>query len=69
VLFVDQSATGAATGLSWHDAVPTLQDALALGSIDYEVWIAGGVYYPDEGGGQTADDRSASFQLPVFVRL
>ncbi|MBN1583783.1 MAG: hypothetical protein JXA89_23960, partial [Anaerolineae bacterium] len=53
VIFVDATASGAATGLSWTDAYTNVQDALAAAVADDEIWIAAGVYYPDEGAGQT----------------
>jgi uncharacterized repeat protein (TIGR01451 family) len=54
VLYIDGDASGAATGLSWTDAYTTLQDALdrtnAHGSHAYQIWVAQGIYYPDEDG-------------------
>jgi len=52
--YVDASATGAANGTSWTNAYLTVQDALADATCT-EIWVAQGVYYPDEGAGQTAD--------------
>jgi uncharacterized repeat protein (TIGR01451 family) len=67
VLYVDADASGAATGLSWTNAYTKLQDALARthahAHLDYEIWVAQGVYYPDEGGGHTDNDDDASFRL------
>jgi uncharacterized repeat protein (TIGR01451 family) len=52
LVYVDKDATGAATGLSWTDAYTNVQDALdeasAWGNKIYEIWVAEGVYYPDE---------------------
>ncbi|RIK36750.1 MAG: hypothetical protein DCC55_26350 [Chloroflexi bacterium] len=66
VLYVNHSAGGANTGISWADAFTNLQDALAAAAgceeIE-EIWVAGGVYYPDVGGGKSDNDRTASFQL------
>jgi predicted outer membrane repeat protein/parallel beta-helix repeat protein len=69
-LYVDADAVGGdATGLSWPNAFTTLQDALAV-NIDYdEIWVAEGVYYPDEGFGQTDDTRSSVFELKTGVAL
>ena len=61
--------TGAMNGLTWTDAFPYLQDALAIAREGREIWVAGGTYYPDEGTGQTNDDREATFQLVDGVRL
>lgn len=69
VLYVDAEATGAGTGLSWTDAIPHLQDALALGGSDHEIWIAAGVQRPDLGSGRTAGDADARFVVPPGVSL
>ncbi|NBD35804.1 MAG: hypothetical protein GVY30_07370, partial [Chloroflexi bacterium] len=37
--------------------------ANAHGAHDYEIWVAEGIYYPDEGAGRTADSESESFTL------
>ncbi|MFW6202156.1 MAG: hypothetical protein ACOC8B_06240, partial [Gemmatimonadota bacterium] len=76
---VDIEATGAADGTTWTDAFPTLQDALACvrdqagagepcEGVD-ELWVAEGVYYPDEGAGVTDDDEFATFSLVPGVSL
>ena len=62
ILYVDQAASGPQTGDSWADALLTLQDALQV-SEACEIWVAEGVYYPDEGGSQADNDRTATFQL------
>lgn len=69
VVFVNAAATGAATGLSWEDAFPTLQAALVLGGSNHEIRVAKGVYFPDEGPDQTLGSTSASFQVPAGVTL
>ena len=58
--YVNAAATGAATGLSWTDAYTTVQDALADAACA-EIWVAKGVYYPDEGPGQTNDNINSRF--------
>lgn len=66
VIYVNQQATGANTGDSWTNAFPQLQDALTLADscpAVREIWVAKGVYYPDEGSNQTNNSRNASFQL------
>jgi hypothetical protein len=66
-LYVDADAAGAGTGLSWGDAMPDLQDALALarasGAVD-EIWIAGGLYRPAADG-----HRATRFDLVSGVSL
>lgn len=46
---VDADATGAATGLNWIDAYPTLPQALAEVVEDDEIWVAEGIYHPGPG--------------------
>ncbi|RME12714.1 MAG: hypothetical protein D6802_03465, partial [Ardenticatenia bacterium] len=66
--YVKAGATGAADGSSWTDAYTTVQNALANANCT-EIWVAKGVYYPDEGTGQTNDDRASTFQLKNGVAL
>ncbi len=65
--YVDVSATGASNGTSWADAYTSLQDALAdpgiTGGPFTSIWVAAGAYFPDDGGGITPGDRTATFQL------
>ncbi len=68
-IYVDASATGADTGLSWTDAYPTLQEALADAVSGDEIWVAAGVYYPDEGGGAVNNDQSSTFTLLNGVEI
>lgn len=60
-------AGGSGDGTSWANAYRYLQDALdeanANGSAPYEIWVAAGVYYPDEGAGHVDDDNAESFTL------
>ena len=72
IVYVNENATGANSGASWDDALLSLQDALSL--VDScptvsAIWVAQGVYYPDEGTGQTANDRNASFHLRKGVAI
>jgi hypothetical protein len=56
-LYVDQTAVGTSTGLSWTDAFTDAQDALVWGlSGPTEVWVAKGRYTPGE-------DRSDVFLI------
>ncbi len=69
-LYVDARVTLTMTdGLTWTTAYTNLQDALAEARYGDEIWVAEGVYYPDEGGGQTNDDRGASFALKDGVEI
>ena len=69
VVFVDGSATGSGSGSSWNDAIPQLQDALALGGEGYEIWVAKGLYLPDVGNGQKNDDPYATFALSPGIGI
>ena len=68
IIAVDKDATGAQTGESWADAFTSIQDALDI-AVGAEIWVAEGVYYPDEGIGQTNGDRTATFQLKQGVTI
>lgn len=69
VIYVDHSASGKNDGTTWTDAYMDLQDALGAAKAGYEIWVAKGTYRPDQGVGQTAGDRSASFRLVGNVPL
>ncbi|MBN1491704.1 MAG: family 10 glycosylhydrolase [Phycisphaerae bacterium] len=80
VLFVDAAASGAANGTSWEDALPHLQDALAIASNPAnaveQIWVAKGTYMPDggfipPGGSHTpgCGDRTDTFQLADGVAI
>ncbi len=62
-------ATGANDGSSWADAYVRLQDALAAAHGGDTVYVAAGVYYPDEGVGQSNNDRASSFTVRGGVDL
>ncbi|MFP3897513.1 MAG: hypothetical protein ACLFV5_11850, partial [Anaerolineales bacterium] len=69
VRYVKHDASGGNDGSTWADAYPHLQDALAAAQPGEEIWVAAGVYYPDEGVGQTENDRTATFTLQPGVAL
>jgi len=69
VICVDADATGAATGLSWTTAYTNVQDALAAAVSGNEIWVAEGVYYPDEGVEQTDNALTSTFTLRAGVAL
>jgi len=63
IIYVDSAANGLNNGTNWDDAYLYLQDALTSGSTGAcsEIWVAKGTYYPDEGVGQSDNDKSSSF--------
>lgn len=69
ILFVDRAAEGANDGTSWANAFMDLQDALAAAQSGDEIWVAAGIYYPDEGAGQQNNARAATFQLRDGVAI
>ncbi len=65
-----ESTAGAPDGLSWSTAFTNVQDALAVAITCNEIWVAAGVYYPDEGGDiQAGDEISATFNIPSGVSI
>jgi len=67
-IYVDKDATGLGDGSSWENACLTIHDALAR-IVSGEIWVAEGVYYPDEGFGQIADDPTEAFRLEQGVEF
>ena len=60
-LYVKHDAQGTGVGLDWDNAIPDLQSAFAIATPGTEIWVASGVYFPDEGYGTAPDDPSAKF--------
>jgi len=56
-------------GLTWTNAFTNVQDALAVAANPSEIWVAKGVYYPDEGIGQINDSVTATFLLTDGVAI
>jgi hypothetical protein len=73
ILRVDASSTATTpNGTTWALAYPKLQDAIAQAAVltpPVELWVADGVYYPDEGAGLTNNDQAPSFQLRSGVAI
>lgn len=69
VIYVDTDAVGANDGSSWTNAFVFLQDALAVTQDGDEVWVAEGVYRPDQGAGLVPGDREASFEIRKGISL
>lgn len=68
-IYVKHDASGSNDGTSWANAYTTLQDALIAANSGDQIWVAAGVYYPDEGSGQTDNDYSSTFQLKSGVAI
>lgn len=69
-LYVDRDATASVhDGSSWCSAYLTVQDALVAAIPGTDILVADGRYTPDQGGGQTPGDRTATFQLKDEVKL
>jgi hypothetical protein len=69
IVYVDASAGGAGTGLNWTDAKTNLQDGMEMALSGDQVWVAAGVYYPDEGSAPTEDDPMTTFTLKNGVAV
>ena len=70
-IYVDDDATGANDGSSWADAYKCLQDALADAQSGDEIWVAQGIYKPDEDTANPGGtgDQTATFQLKNGVAI
>lgn len=63
VICVNAAAAPGGNGQTWGTAYNDLQTAMAAASSGTEIWVVEGIYYPDEGAGQTDNDRNATFNL------
>ena len=57
--YVDATAAGSGSGLTWDDAFTNLHDAFESASVGDTIRIAQGTYTPDVGGGYTVGNRNA----------
>lgn len=74
VVYVDADATGTPDGDSWASAYASLQDGLVdaralAASGPVEIWVAAGIYRPDQGSGLTDDDRTLAFVLDDNIQI
>jgi len=68
-IYVDADAPTGGDGRLWATAFKYLQDGLAVAGPTDEIWVAEGVYYPDEGAGKTNNDASQSFTMKPGVKI
>jgi hypothetical protein len=68
-IYVDDGAPELGNGSSWASALRYLQDALTIAKAGDEIRVAQGEYLPDQGGGNAAGDRNATFQVPAGVTI
>ncbi|MEM6766642.1 MAG: choice-of-anchor Q domain-containing protein [Bacteroidota bacterium] len=69
IIYVNDDANGANTGLSWDDAFTNLQDALAEAENGDEIWVASGIYKPTKCNPCNQQEREVSFLLVNSVKL
>jgi hypothetical protein len=71
IRYVDADATGDNDGSSWEDAFNYLKDALSAARLGDEIWVAQGIYKPDQDTDNPTGtgDRQATFQLKFGVSL
>ncbi len=64
IIYVDSSATGGNTGISWTNAFTDLQSALAIAKDGAQIWVAKGTYFPTSGTNQ-----NISFTININIQL
>lgn len=68
--YVDASVSGGAgDGSSWANAFQYLQDALAVAVSGDQIWVADGIYYPDQGTGHNNNSPTETFNLIEGIKL
>lgn len=67
--YVATTGDGTSPTLGWSTAFTNPQDALAAAVNPSEIWVAEGIYYPDEGIGQINNAVSSTFVLTDGVAL
>lgn len=64
IIYVNGSASGTNTGVSWTNAYDSLQTALSVATFGDEIWVVEGTYHPTAGS-----LRTKSFELVDGVKL
>jgi predicted outer membrane repeat protein len=67
--YVAKTGDGTNPTLGWNTAFTNVQDALVVAVETSEIWIAEGVYYPDEGSGQINNAGTSTFFMTDGVAL
>jgi predicted outer membrane repeat protein len=70
IIYVDCNATGRNDGSSWADAFKNLRSALNVASTSEQIWVAKGVYKPNQDEEQSATGKGpATFMLKTGVAI
>ncbi|WP_197061131.1 immunoglobulin-like domain-containing protein [Colwellia psychrerythraea] len=73
VIYVDSSsscdAANEVCGQSWQSPFRTLQDALVVANTNQQIWLAQGLYYPNESDNNVFNNDLVAFKLPSNVSL
>ena len=69
VIYVDAGATGSNDGSSWTNAFNFLQDAIAISSNGDQIWVARGIYKPNQGKKLVISEGTATFKLKSGVAI
>ena len=67
IIYVNDNAAGANNGSSWVNAFTKLQDALFVAVSGDQIWVAAGIYYPDDG--VTDNSRFIAFSLRTGIAI
>lgn len=75
IVYVNIAASTDGLGTSWDDEIKYLQDGLtyarSIASVQnhVEIWVATGIYFPDEGAMLTNDARDSSFTMSNNISI
>ncbi len=69
VIYVDADAANGGDGTAWGSAFNKLQDALAVATNGDSIWVADGIYYPDQGSGQSNNDVNSTFDINTGIQV
>jgi predicted outer membrane repeat protein len=68
-IYVDAAAAETGDGTTWDKAFKHLQDALAVASKGDQIWVARGIYKPNQGKKPVRNERAATFMLKSGVAI